>query len=1033
METLFRFNVVRDASKAPDEIAPIDLGATTQFQRDAAAITPDGARTQKLVTLAHTFIESPSFVGSIKANPLLGRLDAAANAVEDLLDADTVSRNDLRDSLKDALEAKPSTFLEEAGLPSLIENLGDSVLAIKLSPADHQRPLARLATVLRAYHLVKQYEEDEAFPRDTADLQASLRRSFKIPDAVLPARPAPAVPGTPSDGGKPLRDLAAQHDQLTAAINELRAIRPSGYSSVAQTAIKGVLPPEKFRPTQLFASELAIRQANLAATASAASAIVGHAATEQNGPSALAALAAASPFLKTSTLAREAPGVDVGRGARIALTGRPDFTPVMQGVVGLRLSQAAQSGLSQGTTKLLAQHGLDVGESVARNITQLTAERRRTFEQAQALARPMMSKTYRRVGGTNVAILSGLKASVFGLSPGELVATLPVPAPPPSVPTTHATFSPSGLMDLLLVKQQLKGYEMSDVSHIANMLKGESTERVLRTRLETETFLLNETERTEATETSLETTDRFEMKRESELAAQEETSAKGSVNVKGKYGPSVEIQVSGDVSWDRKTQHTERASTDVARQVTQKASEKVTERVLTRETIRINKQVEDTDRHTFDNSLGAAHISGVYQWVTKVYEAQVFNYGPRTVYDIMVPEPGAFLLASFQQHHDTAVELEKPAPFDIQPANLSEDNYQFYVALYGATDVKPPPEPFVTETYDFNTGGEDEDQEFTNSTRIAIPDGYAAVRGTVGQVVSVWDDWAVDVVLGQRAHRFNGGGWVWSSSLDEETGSIPFAMVTDKVGDVAVAVEVICEATPRALNLWRAETHGKLVNAYRLRLSEYEAKLADLQAQAPPQIQSGPEARNHALMLDEVKRACISILSEQRFELFNAMGSSTDGTGIEFGEVAAEGPYVRFFEQAFEWENVSWVTYPYFWGRRGGWLDKIGIEDDDADFQAFLKAGYLRVQVPIRPGFAEAVDHFRLMGMPWLGGPLPSITDDLYLPIAQELAERLDRPGDEVAVGDPWEVRVPTTLVRLRSDDKLPVWTKQPDGSWKGS
>jgi hypothetical protein len=244
-------------------------------------------------------------------------------------------------------------------------------------------------------------------------------------------------------------------------------------------------------------------------------------------------------------------------------------------------------------------------------------------------------------------------------------------------------------------------------------------------------------------------------------------------------------------------------------------------------------------------------------------------------------------------------------------------------------------------------------------------------------------------------------------------------------------VEVICEATDRALDLWRAETHAKLINAYRARLSEYEAKLADLEAQAPPEIVSGPSERNRAIMVDEIKRACISVLTEQHFDQFNAM--RTGGANlpeIDFVENAVEGSYVRFFEQAFEWENLSWVTYSYFWGRKSTWLDKVVIEDDDPDFQAFLKAGYLRVQTPIRPGFVDALDHFRVFGEPWQGGPLPAISDDHYLPIAEELAERLARPGDEVPVGEPWEVRVPTTLVKLRPDDKLPKWQKQTDGSW---
>lgn len=1038
METLFRFNIVRDARRSPDEVDPIELGANTQFQQAAAAIPGGPNRRSQLRTLAQTFIGSTDFVASVPANADLERLERVSAAVDDLIDSGQTTRSHLSNVLTGILGAVPSAFVSSPTLQSDIEDVADSILAIKLSPADHARPVRRLAAVLRAYHLIRRFVNDPAFPANAAELTAVQRRALRIPSAVLPTKAAPPAPPTPPDVGKRLKDLAGIHDRLTAAIDEVRAIRPGGYSSVPQVPLPGVMAPEKFRPIKLFESELAVREASLRETVLASGTAVS--GTDAEGEStaagigALAAATAASPYLKLEQVMAEKPGITVGRGARVALMGRADFKPVMPGLVGLRLSQVSQQALSQDTLKVLAKHGLDASEPVARTLEKLMVERRRVYEQGQSLIQPIVQKSFRRIGNTTVAIATSPVPGVFAMTPGQIVDVLPdLPVNPTAgVPTSHADIRPSGIMDLLLVKQQLKGYETAEVSHIANMLKGEKTERVHRNRLETETIVMTETERTVATEQELETTDRFEMRRESETALQEETAAKGSLTVKGKYGPSVEFQASGEASWQRKSQESERAATEMAREVTQKASEKVTERVLRRETLRVNRQVEETNQHTFDNSIGTGHTSGVYQWVTKVYEAQVFNYGPRTVYDIMIPEPGAFLVEAFKRRRTAAVELEKPPAFEITPDQLTQDNYQTYVVLYGATDVKPPPEHFVTESYDFNTGGEDKDQEFTNSTRVKVPDGYQAVRATVGQVVAVWDGWAVDVVVGQRSHRFDGGGWVWSTALDEETGSVPFAMVTDKVGDVAIAVEVICEATDRALDLWRADTHAKLINAYRARMSEYEAKLADLEAQAPAEIVSGPRERNRALMLDEVKRACISVLTEQHFDQFSAV--NTGGAGlpqIDFAENALEGSYVRFFEQAFEWENLSWVTYSYFWGRKSTWLDKVAIEDDDADFQAFLKAGYIRVQIPIRPGFVDALDHFRLFGDPWLGGPLPSISDDLYLPIAEELAERLARPGDEVPVGEPWEVRVPTTLVKLRADDKLPKWQKQTDGSWR--
>jgi len=66
----------------------------------------------------------------------------------------------------------------------------------------------------------------------------------------------------------------------------------------------------------------------------------------------------------------------------------------------------------------------------------------------------------------------------------------------------------------------------------------------------------------------------------------------------------------------------------------------------------------------------------------------------------------------------------------------------------------------------------------------------------------------------------------------------------------------------------------------------------------------------------------------------------------------------------------------------------------------------------------------------WNGGPLPAISNDLYLPIAEEIAERMDMPGDEIIQGDPWEVRIPTNLVKLRNDDSLPKWQKDANNNW---
>jgi hypothetical protein len=65
-----------------------------------------------------------------------------------------------------------------------------------------------------------------------------------------------------------------------------------------------------------------------------------------------------------------------------------------------------------------------------------------------------------------------------------------------------------------------------------------------------------------------------------------------------------------------------------------------------------------------------------------------------------------------------------------------------------------------------------------------------------------------------------------------------------------------------------------------------------------------------------------------------------------------------------------------------------------------------------------------LTGQIWGGGGLNGIADLYYLPIADEIADQEGAGDVSVPQGDPWEVKVPTTLVKLRDDDSLPVWAK---------
>ena len=172
--------------------------------------------------------------------------------------------------------------------------------------------------------------------------------------------------------------------------------------------------------------------------------------------------------------------------------------------------------------------------------------------------------------------------------------------------------------------------------------------------------------------------------------------------------------------------------------------------------------------------------------------------------------------------------------FTLRPDQITEKNYHNWVKQYEATDVQPPPEIYKTKSIDFSGGGADENTNYNHSSQVQVDEGYKAIHGTVASVWNIWDEsYSLDLALGSHTHRINKDtSWVWSTALTAERDSIPFALNTFNVSDVAVAVEVKLQRTERAMLKWRLETHAKLTLAYKARLSEYEEKLATLEVQA---------------------------------------------------------------------------------------------------------------------------------------------------------------------------------------------------------
>jgi hypothetical protein len=174
-------------------------------------------------------------------------------------------------------------------------------------------------------------------------------------------------------------------------------------------------------------------------------------------------------------------------------------------------------------------------------------------------------------------------------------------------------------------------------------------------------------------------------------------------------------------------------------------------------------------------------------------------------------------------------------------------------------------------------------------------------------------------------------------------------------------------------------------------------------------------------------------------EMFNAMEDDKNGGYPDFntGEAIVEGRTIQFFEQAFEWENLTYVYYPYFWGRKEQWLSIFPLNDTDPLFTDFLRAGAARVLVPVRSAYTESVLYYLKSNVIWNGGDPPVFNDPLYVSIVDEIKassnviddEELPKYGENCTypcLVDEWTIKLPTSLVYLQEDATLPNMRKKP-------
>lgn len=255
--------------------------------------------------------------------------------------------------------------------------------------------------------------------------------------------------------------------------------------------------------------------------------------------------------------------------------------------------------------------------------------------------------------------------------------------------------------------------------------------------------------------------------------------------------------------------------------------------------------------------------------------------------------------------------------------------------------------------------------------------------------------------------------------------------------DAIVNIEVRFNRLPSALEAWQMETYSAIMAGYQRQKSEYDEWMADQKFDSNG-VQGNNPLINRQIEKEELKKRCIELFSGQRFESFdaavNGLHNVSNYPEIHFDESRKEGLWVKYFEQVFDWSNMLYIFYPYFYGRKKNWLHIKALTNNDPIFEKFLQAGYARVVVPVRLGF----EHYTIAGKQgydcWINDndptllPLENSTEILNI-LSEIMAGQDIDPEDlgHVPVGH-YKHTVPTNIVYIVPETP-PATNPLPDNS----
>ncbi len=708
---------------------------------------------------------------------------------------------------------------------------------------------------------------------------------------------------------------------------------------------------------------------------------------------------------------------------------------------------------------------------------------------------------------------------------------------------------PIGIGDLKVVKQKLLKYQAGEIAYVETVLKSEKRERSYRTLDRSEdTYSYSSTSKESSTR-DLQSTDRFELKREVENVIKNELGVGANVAITYNGMPVV-ANLTSNFNYKHDQTETNKTAATLSKDVVSKAVQQVERNVAeSRTVVRISEKEEQT-RHVFENNaVDARNISGIYRWLDKKYEAQLYNFGRRMMFEFVVPEPAAFFVESrirqFEIVNNPPVVPVRPTPKTINlgfsAANIDLTKFNQLSAIYDLTSFAFPPERKHIQFIDQTSGAalfktRVADSEYWNAYSFQCDigaKGYSFESIYVVGRIHFWgqkegldasgqDNWQINtfqisvdgqVVVNEVNNDIE--NWVYNQNVNVRghnpfiNNSVSVVLGFFDLADFQLSVSGTLYRSPECLLEWQNTVYDHITkielenirhaneiqeDEYQRALAAYNRSVDELKTVVVNDLlQGGASSYNQEIIQIELKKHCLTMMTKEYdddssndlisnikpiatqkgpFD-FHALTISSEGAGIrmdgnyrkpginsesektsssssangestlhfdnrernidypaiDIPKAREKGRHVQFLEQAFEWQQLASIFYPYFWADRPKWIEMMNRSDKgDPNLTAFLRAGSVRILLPVTPAYENAILHYLATREPWDGGPAPVIGDPLFIPIYEELRKQQDDIFNAIAEGDPWTFTLPTSHVYLEEDSTtLPSFEDEQD------